>query len=72
MRATPATLFSLFVAGVSAVGNSTVINNSLDTIYLWSEGDEISEQIKVAPGTSFTVIEILLSDRRSYTAFTHI
>lgn len=51
MRATIISVFSLATA-VSAIGKAVVINNSLDTLYLWSTGDTISQQATVAPGTS--------------------
>ncbi|PVI04929.1 hypothetical protein DM02DRAFT_611047 [Periconia macrospinosa] len=55
MRAyTIASLLSLAATSVSAVGNSIVINNSLEKIYVWSVGDAISKQFTVAPGTSWS------------------
>jgi hypothetical protein len=51
MRAAIASLLAL-ASAVSAVGNAVVINNSLDTLYLWSVGDTTSEEMTVAPGKS--------------------
>ncbi|CAI6334175.1 unnamed protein product [Periconia digitata] len=53
MRATIISIFSLATA-VSAAGNAIVINNSLEPLYLWTEGDVISEQHTVAPSSTWT------------------
>ncbi|KAF2643647.1 hypothetical protein P280DRAFT_477132 [Massarina eburnea CBS 473.64] len=34
--------------------NSVVINNSSEELYLWSFGDNVSDQITVAPGASWS------------------
>ncbi|KAF2657419.1 hypothetical protein K491DRAFT_595046 [Lophiostoma macrostomum CBS 122681] len=47
MRAAIASLLAL-ASAVSAVGNAVVINNSLDTLYLWSVGDTTSSEFTLA------------------------
>ncbi|KAF2682964.1 hypothetical protein K458DRAFT_369091 [Lentithecium fluviatile CBS 122367] len=49
MRGTFASLL-VFAVTVSAIGDAIVINESSDTIYLWSVGDTTGEQVTIQPG----------------------